>query len=207
MYSAVRCFGFIIVAIFSLMDICGQHIVLESSVLVVSLPITNFHSQSFVWIPLTLGDSPPWGLRSSQQEANGWKCFHQDLSAGGSSMGCVTYSRERVRGDGKESRAKASQGWVTQHLVPAGILHMGRQIWERVICQSECPWPGLLVHVSQHGGRFLQPMQALKPTNSPALMFCAAKEGDSICYAWTGNRVSWLQLAVLWKSIWFLIEW
>lgn len=70
-----------------------------------------------------------------------------------------------------------------------------RRSWERVICQSECPWPGPLVRLSQLSGKFLQPCVdgGTKPTNPPALMFCAAKAGDSVFYAWVGNRVSWLE--------------
>lgn len=49
------------------------------------------------------------------------------------------------------------------------------QSWEQVICQSECPWPRPLVHLSQRSGRFPQPCvkAGTKPTNSLALMLCA----------------------------------
>lgn len=49
-----------------------------------------------------------------------------------------------------------------------------------MICQSECPWPGSLVHLSQHSGGFLQPCvdTGTKLNGLPALLFFTAGESD-----------------------------
>lgn len=61
-----------------------------------------------------------------------------------------------------------------------------------MICQSECPWPGPLVHLSQHSGSFLQPCvdRSTEPDNLPATMFFAAKEGDSDFFLCLGSEQS-----------------
>lgn len=77
---------------------------------------------------------------------------------------------------------KVRNGFHSTRSQQGSSMRAAGHSWEQVICQNKCPWPGPLVHLSQHNGSFLQPWVdgGTKATNSPALLFRAAEKGVSV---------------------------
>jgi len=65
-----------------------------------------------------------------------------------------------------------------------GSMWEARQSWEKGICQSECMWPGLVVHLSQHSRRFLHPCVERDTKTTISWVWCPLSKPENC------NRVS-----------------